>query len=152
MQWQILLTALSIGIFFRMLLRFFPLWLSVAGAISLLLQRGLIIFAHSLEPESLIIFLLLAFLYLIGSKASINHLLAGISLALMILVRPDFAFLIIIVPGFFLSDNPRTLQCSDFVSCMLSSSDNCSGRSMASTSNDNRIFLLVDICSRQRNL
>ncbi len=102
-QWlQILLTALSIGIFFRILLRFFPLWLSVAGTISLLLQRGLIISAHSLEPESLIVFLLLAFLYLIGSKASINHLLAGISLALMILVRPDFSLLIIIVPAFFL--------------------------------------------------
>jgi tetratricopeptide (TPR) repeat protein len=102
-QWlQILLTALSIGMFFRILLRFFPLWLSVAGAISLLLQRGLIISAHSLEPESLIVFLLLAFLYLIGSKRSINHLLAGISLALMILVRPDFLLLIIIVPAFFL--------------------------------------------------
>jgi len=105
-QWlQILLTAFAIGIFFRILLRFFPLWLSVAGAIALLMQRGLIISAHSLDPESLIVFLLLAFLYLAGSKSFRSHLLAGIFLALMILVRPDFSVLILIVPIFFLLCN-----------------------------------------------
>jgi tetratricopeptide (TPR) repeat protein len=102
-QWlQILLTAFSIGIFFRILLRFFPLWLSVAGTIALLMQRSLIVSAHSLDPESLVVFLLLAFLYLAGSKSFISHLLAGIFLALMILVRPDFSALILILPIFFL--------------------------------------------------
>jgi tetratricopeptide (TPR) repeat protein len=102
-QWlQILLTAFSIAIFFRILLRFFPLWLSVAGSIALLMQRSLIISAHALDPESLIVFLLLAFLYLSGSKSFINHLLAGIFLALMILIRPDFSLLILVVPVFFL--------------------------------------------------
>ncbi|HEY7162048.1 MAG TPA: hypothetical protein VH815_12355, partial [Acidobacteriota bacterium] len=106
MQWlQILLTAFSIGIFFRILLRFFPLWLSVAGTIALLMQRSLIISAHSLDPESLLVFLLLAFLYLAGSKSFISHLLAGIFLALMILVRPDFSALILILPAFFLLTN-----------------------------------------------
>lgn len=105
-QWlQILLTAFSIGIFFRILLRFFPLWLSVAGTIALLMQRGLIISAHSQDPESLIVFLLVGFLYLSGSKSYITHLLAGIFLALMILIRPDFSFLILIAPAFFLLTN-----------------------------------------------
>jgi tetratricopeptide (TPR) repeat protein len=105
-QWlQILLIALSISIFFRILLRFFPLWLSVAGAISLLMQRSLIISAHSLDPESLLIFFLLAFLYFIGSKSYLSHLLAGISLALAILIRPDFSLPIIFVPAFFLLTN-----------------------------------------------
>jgi tetratricopeptide (TPR) repeat protein len=105
-QWlQILLTAFSIGIFFRILLRFFPLWLSVAGSVALLMQRSLIISAHSLDPESIVIFLLLAFLYLAGGKSFISHLLAGIFLALMIMVRPDFSMLILIVPIFFLVAN-----------------------------------------------
>lgn len=106
LQWlQILLTAFSIGIFFRILIRFFPLWLSVAGTIALLMQRALIISAHSLDPESLVVFLLLAFLYSAGSKSFISHLLAGIFLSLMILTRSDFSALIIIVPIFFFLTN-----------------------------------------------
>lgn len=108
LQWlQILLTAFAVGIFFRILLRFFPLWLSVAGAIALLMQRGLIISAHSLDPESLIVFFLVGFLHLTGSKSSISHLIAGIFLAFMILNRPDYALLIVIVPVFFLVTIPE---------------------------------------------
>lgn len=107
-QWlHISLTALSICIFFRILLRFFPLWLSVAGSIAFLMQRSLIISTQALEPESLIVFFLMAFLYFVGSTSRKAHLFAGIFLGLIVMTRPDYALLIVFIPMYFLMAAPQ---------------------------------------------
>jgi tetratricopeptide (TPR) repeat protein len=104
---HLILTSLSACLFFQILLRFFPLAIALGGAITFILDRSVIVYTQAFEPEPLMMFLLLSFLFLIIQVSLKYHLLAGIALGLAIWTRPNFTPLLLVIPIYFFFRHPK---------------------------------------------
>jgi tetratricopeptide (TPR) repeat protein len=101
-QWMhIFLTAVSASILFLLLHRFFHYATALVGGLAFVLDRSVIVYDQTFEPEPLVIFFLLGFLFYITKTRVRDHAVAGIFFALGILTRPNFLLVALLVPVYF---------------------------------------------------
>lgn len=98
---HILLQALSTVILFNLLTRFVRLPVAIFGTLAFTLESHLIVYNQVFEPEPLVLFFLLSFVFFAFHAGWIQHALAGVFLGLGILTRPNFAPILLVVPFHF---------------------------------------------------
>ncbi len=101
-QWlHIVLTAFSSALAFQILSKFFGKPVAIAGAITFVLDRSLIVYTHVFEPESLVVFFSLAFLFFAIRRSRLSVCMAGICFGLGVLTRPNFLLAALFVPFYY---------------------------------------------------
>jgi len=96
---QVVLVALSAGLLLHLLRGHFPLWVALAGTTAFVLDRGILVYEHIMEPEILILFFLLgSWLLCSRGKGRWHYLLGGFFFALALLCRLNFLLFIVLVP------------------------------------------------------
>jgi len=98
---QVAAVAGATALMFLLLVRHFPLWLAVAGAVAFLTNRAVTVYAAVLEPEAFLLLFLLAFLHFSQGEAARDRAIAGVALALGLAVRPSVLPLLAVVPLYF---------------------------------------------------
>jgi len=98
---HILMITISSLLLFQILKNNFPPLLAWLGLLIFNLNRSVILYEKALEPESFIIFFLLAFAFFSLKTGTINKLMAGIFFTLLLLTRSNFFLMIIFVPIYF---------------------------------------------------
>jgi hypothetical protein len=95
---QIVFTGVSAVLLFLILSRFFPFLLSVLGAGAFLLNKSIILYTLTLEPEIFLTCFTLAFVYFLLSETPAGFVLAGMFFAFALLTRPVFSCFLILLP------------------------------------------------------
>ncbi len=103
---QVLMTALSAGLLLSLLRRHFHPLLAAAGTAVFVLDRGVMVYTPVLEPEVLLLFLLLGALHGCGNSEA-RRFPGGIFFALALLCRLNFLPLLLLVPLYFRMQKPR---------------------------------------------
>lgn len=98
---HILLQALSTAILFNLLARWVRLPVAIFGTLAFMLEIHLIVYNQVFEPEALLLFFLLSFVFFAFRTGWRQHALAGLFLGLGILTRPNFFPLLFVVPFHF---------------------------------------------------
>ena len=101
-QWlQIVLTGVSSLLLFYLLLEFFQHLLALFGTLAFILNHSVIIYTQAFEPEPLLIFFLLGFVFFATRSNFLSHGVAGVFFGLSILTRPNFLAVFAAVPVYF---------------------------------------------------
>ena len=95
---QSVLSSLSCILLFLLLCTFFSPYLSVLGPALLLSNKSFILYSLALEPEALMMFFVLGFLFCSSKKKPVSSLFAGIFLGLSIATRPNFFYIAFLFP------------------------------------------------------
>jgi tetratricopeptide (TPR) repeat protein len=95
---HLVLTSLACIILFYVLARFHTLLVSFIGALAFALDYGVIVNSHVFEPEALLVFFLLGFVFFLVGADGPRPILAGIFFGLGILARPSFMLVLCAVP------------------------------------------------------
>ncbi|MEM9592845.1 MAG: tetratricopeptide repeat protein [Acidobacteriota bacterium] len=99
---QLVLIGLSAGLLYTLLRRTFPAPLAVAGVALFAVDRHLLVYGRVLEPEAVMLaLLLLAVLLLERGRGVPGALGAGVVAGLSIVTRPTFLPIFLLVPIFF---------------------------------------------------
>ncbi len=98
---QIVLAAASVALVFRLLERRLGAVWAVAAALVMTFDRHLVVYERILEPEVLLLFCLLAFLWLLDRPARWAAWLAGGAAALCLAIRPTFLPAFLLVPLYY---------------------------------------------------
>ncbi len=98
---QIVLAAASVALVFDLFERRLGVVWAATAALVMALDRHLLVYARILEPEVLLLFCLLAFLWLLNSKSGLAPWLAGGSAALCLAIRPTFLPAFLLVPLYY---------------------------------------------------
>lgn len=109
---QMLLLAGSSGLFFLTLQNWFSLTVSSLGTLLLMLNTHVLIYSGIMEPELLLLFFLLAFIFFAQGIGPFAKILSGVSFALMILTRPNLIPLIFLVPVHFWLQEKKWRKCT----------------------------------------
>ncbi len=105
---QTVLAAASIALLFVILRRRVSVRLALVGAAGLLLNRNLLVHQSILEPEIVLLFLVLLFLALVAHPGRWNTLMAGVAGALALATRPNLLPVLALVPvAYFLAQAAR---------------------------------------------
>jgi tetratricopeptide (TPR) repeat protein len=117
---HLILTAVSVCLLFQVLQRYFSIPIAVAGAITFLLDRSVIVYTQAFEPEPVLMFLILAFLFFVTGSSYLSHIAAGIALGLAFLARPNFVPMLVVIPLYFYfrRQNTRTFLLSSLACCL----------------------------------
>ncbi len=99
---QIVLAAASTALLFRLFERRLGAAWATASALVMALDRHFLVYARILEPEVLLLFCLLAFLWLLDEKTVWGPWLAGGAAALCLAIRPTFLPAFLLVPLYYL--------------------------------------------------
>ncbi|HLP47013.1 MAG TPA: glycosyltransferase family 39 protein, partial [Candidatus Kapabacteria bacterium] len=118
MLWiQIILVSLAAVLLFLLLKLFFNWTLSIVGAIAFVTNKSIILYSITMEPEPLIIFFILGFVYFgtrtIITRSSIYSILSGLFLGLSVFTRLNFFPLVLVIPIYLLIkywDNKKWLR------------------------------------------
>jgi len=101
-QWlHIVLTAFSSVLTFQILTKFYGKPVAFAGAIAFVVDRSLIVYTHVFEPESLVVFFSLAFLFFVIRRSIRSSWMAGLCFGLGVLTRPNFLLTALFVPFYY---------------------------------------------------
>lgn len=95
---QLLLTALTAALLGLILRDYLPPAWTVVGVALFVVSRGVIVYTGIFEPEVLLLFLLVAMVWLLGHAGRRWRLAAGGVLALALLTRPSVMPLLALVP------------------------------------------------------
>ncbi|MDD2367015.1 MAG: hypothetical protein PHN84_12705 [Desulfuromonadaceae bacterium] len=98
---QSILVAITSGLLFFLLRRRFNITLSLAGCVAFLLSRSLMVYCHIFEPEVVLVFLLVLFMFVVELRGALNAFFAGMTLSLCLLTRPSFLLLALSVPIYY---------------------------------------------------
>ncbi len=98
---QIALVAASLGLLFHLLRRRFSPRLAAVAVVVMAFDRHLLIYERLLEPEALLVFLLVAFLFFVDRRRGGAAWLAGCCAALCLATRPTFLPAFLLVPLYF---------------------------------------------------
>jgi tetratricopeptide (TPR) repeat protein len=104
---QFVLVAGSAVLLFLLLRSFFTTWIALAGAMIFVTNRSILVYSSVFEPEVLIIFFLLGFLVLVVRKSRLMAFVAGVSFALILLLRLNLLPVALIVPLYFYLNGER---------------------------------------------
>jgi tetratricopeptide (TPR) repeat protein len=105
---QIILVSFSMVFLFLLLKLFFNWTLSLLGTAAFLINKSLILYTRAFEPEPLLIFFILGFVYfatrllVMNTGTKITIFLSGLFLGLSILTRSNFFPIALLTPVFFL--------------------------------------------------
>jgi Flp pilus assembly protein TadD len=105
---QVLAAAATTGVLCLLLLRLFPQRLALLGVAAFILARGMTVYSSVLEPEVILVFFLVAFLYLSLHVGLRYEVLAGMALALAVATRPSVLPVLLAVPVHFACSGRRT--------------------------------------------
>lgn len=101
-QWiHIILIASSTFFLYLLLHNSFRFIIALLGSIAFTLNHSVITHVQAFEPEPLVIFLLLGFLFFIHRSGLKNRLTAGLFFGLGILTRPNFLPVLLAIPVYF---------------------------------------------------
>jgi len=101
-QWiHIILIAFSTLLLYFLLLNFFRFAIALFGSIAFILNHSLITHVQAFEPEPMVVFLLLGFLFFIHRAGLISRVGAGLFFGLGILTRPNFLPVLLAIPIYF---------------------------------------------------
>ncbi len=103
---HIICSALAAGLLFQLLRRYFRLSLAIAGTAAFILDRSLMVYTHTFEPEPIVVLLILAATNFASTNTSPAALWGGLCFGLGILTRPNFVPVLLAVP-FFYKENSR---------------------------------------------
>lgn len=106
-RFHVFCAAAAAAVFFLLLARYFPFWIALAGALAFILDRGLIAYVQPLEPEPVMIVLMLLFAFFVTSGRAAGPLAGGLFLGLAVLTRPNFLPLLFFIPVYFYFDPGR---------------------------------------------
>jgi tetratricopeptide (TPR) repeat protein len=98
---QFILVAGSAVLLFLLLRLSFAAWVAIVGAVVFTINRSILVYSSVFEPEVLLIFFLLAFLFSLSQKARLWTLVSGIFLGLILLLRLNLFPVVLIVPIYF---------------------------------------------------
>jgi len=98
---QSVLVALVSGLLFLLLRRNFSMLPSLAGCTAFICSRSVLVYCRFLEPEILLVFLLVLFIFLVELRGALNAFLTGVTLSLSLLTRPSFILLALCVPLYY---------------------------------------------------
>jgi hypothetical protein len=102
LEWlQIGLAALAVGLFGLLLLRRFPRPLALGALLVMMLDRHLLVYTRILEPEALLLFLVLVVLVALQAEHRAAPLVAGLAAGLALATRPTFLPVFLLVPLYF---------------------------------------------------
>ncbi len=133
---QIVLVALTAGGLFLVLRRHFGRVISLCGAAAFALNPGVMIYTGILEPEPIMMTLLVLLVLFAGSRTLAGSFMAGMILMLCILTRPTFFPLLLLVPAFLwlnLEGRRRTIAIALFLLPIVTVSPILAARSVAMT-------------------
>ena len=105
---QIILVSFSMVFLFLLLKLFFNWTLSLLGTAAFLINKSLILYTRAFEPEPLLIFFILGFVYYAtrllvrDTNTKVTIFLSGLFLGLSILTRSNFFPIALLTPVFFL--------------------------------------------------
>jgi tetratricopeptide (TPR) repeat protein len=115
---QIIAAAGAAWLLGLLLLRFFPVWIAVTGALAFAASRSVLVYAGVLEPEAFLILALIGFLLLAGSPRRGHRVGAGIALAVCLSIRPSALPLMAIVPIYYLVNDGRVRWASPTITVL----------------------------------
>lgn len=91
---QIITAALSAAMLYGILKRQFSFYLSAFGSIVFILNKSIVLYTFSLEPEIFLTFFILCFVLVMSRSFKYQLILSGIFLALSLTVRPSYLLLV----------------------------------------------------------
>jgi tetratricopeptide (TPR) repeat protein len=101
-QWlQIVLLGFSSVLLFYLLFEFFQLLVALFGTVAFILNYSVVIYTQVFEPEPLLIFFLLGFVFFAARSRFVSHGIAGFFFGLSFLTRPNFLAVLVAVPFYF---------------------------------------------------
>ncbi|MCP5102876.1 MAG: hypothetical protein GY950_05845, partial [bacterium] len=98
---QVVLMSLAAALLFLLLKSFFNLSLSIAGAGAFVINKSVILYTRAMEPEPLIIFFMLGFIFFASRSTNTAAVLSGVFLGFSVLTRSNFFPIALIVPLLF---------------------------------------------------
>lgn len=98
---QILLSALSTLLLFLILHRHFKYWPALIFTFLFIVNKSVILYTRTLEPEPLLIFFILGFLYFLPRSSRASVFAAGLFFSFGFITRLNFFPLVILVPLYF---------------------------------------------------
>lgn len=108
---QALLTSLTASMLFLLLTRYFSVWLAFIGATVFALNKSVILYTFSHEPEAFMLFFITGFALFAARNTPRSAFMGGLFLAGSILTRSNFVPLILLTPLiFFLQNNDKYLK------------------------------------------
>ena len=99
---HIVLISLSVVLLFLLLKSFFNMTLSILGAFAFMINKSVILYTRALEPEPLLIFFSLGFLYFAVRSGRFTPALSGLFLGLCVLSRSNFLPVALVIPFYFI--------------------------------------------------
>lgn len=96
---QIVLMALGAAMFYSLLEKRFGARLALVAIAVMAVDRNVLVYETTLEPEACLLFLLLAFLFFLDGRK--RPFLAGFCAALSLAIRPNFLPVFLLVPFYF---------------------------------------------------
>ncbi len=91
----------SSALLYQILCRYFRTSVAVAGITAFILDRSLLVYTHTSEPEPVVLLLTVAATYLISLQTARTALWGGICFGLGILTRPNFVPVLLAIPLFY---------------------------------------------------
>lgn len=103
---HIVCTSLAAGLLFLILRRYFRPWIAVAGVAAFILDRSVMVYTHTFEPEPLVLLLILAASYFAVLQTNPAALAGGLCFGLGILTRPNFVPVLLAIPLYYKLNSP----------------------------------------------
>ena len=98
---HIVAVAITSGLLFEILKQYFRDPIAIAGTAVFILDRGLLTYTHTFEPEPFVLLFIASSIYLASKRTAMSSLAGGLIFGLGILTRPNFVPVLLAVPFFF---------------------------------------------------
>ncbi|MCI0411528.1 hypothetical protein L0222_01870 [bacterium] len=98
---QIFCVAASAALLYQLLCRYVRTTIAVAGIGAFILDRSLMVYTHTSEPEPVVLLWIVAATYLISLQTARAALWGGLCFGMGILTRPNFVPVLLAVPFFY---------------------------------------------------
>ena len=98
---HIVCVAVSAALLYQILCRYFRTTVAIAGIAAFILDRSLMVYTHTSEPEPVVLLLIVAATYLASLQTAKTALWGGVCFGLGILTRPNFVPVLLAAPFFY---------------------------------------------------
>ena len=98
---HIVCVAGTAALLYQILCRYFRTGIAVAGIVAFILDRSLMVYTHTAEPEPVVLLLIVSATYFISHPTARNAFWGGLCFGLGILTRPNFVPVLLAVPFFY---------------------------------------------------